>query len=196
MFILWVVIVPAENSDGICDLRPSGGHRIHQASNYGLVYGQIARFFVGLSVVKLDRNWHGNWTGLVNSELRQDHLNIAVLMDVNRVMLPMVFDVHAEIEGDIPQIMHPEPLLHLILDLPNQVLVSKNKEIIDIQNDRSNDYRLIRILKHEQSSVNTSCPKSTRNHEVLKSAVPNVGRMLLAMKRLSEAEYHLPRSLC
>jgi hypothetical protein len=58
-------------------------------------------------------------------------------------------------EGDTPDIMHPEPLLHLILDLPNQTLVSNDKEIIDVQNDSSNDYVLIHIMKHEQSSVDT-----------------------------------------
>ena len=76
-------------------------------------------------------------------------------MDVDRVMLPIAFDVHAELEGDTPEIMHPEPLLHLILDLPNQALISNDKEIIDVQNDRSNNYVLILIMKHEQSSVNT-----------------------------------------
>jgi hypothetical protein len=47
-------------------------------------------------------------------------------------MLPIAFEVHAEIAGDTPTIMHPEPLLHLILDLPNQTLVSNDKEIIHI----------------------------------------------------------------
>jgi hypothetical protein len=48
------------------------------------------------------------------------------------VMLPIAFEVHADIAGDTPKIMHPEPLLHLILDLPNHTLVSNDKEIIDI----------------------------------------------------------------
>ena len=75
-------------------------------------------------------------------------------MDVDRVMLPIAFDVHAEIEGDTPEIMHPESLLHLILDLPNQALVSNDKEIIDVQNDCGNDV-LFLIMEHEQSSVDT-----------------------------------------
>jgi hypothetical protein len=58
-------------------------------------------------------------------------------------------------EGDTPDIMHPEPLPHLILDLPNQALVSNDKVIIDVQNDSSNDYVLILIMKHEQSSIDT-----------------------------------------
>jgi hypothetical protein len=76
-------------------------------------------------------------------------------MDVDRVMLPIAFDVHSEIEGDTPKIMHPEPLLHLILDLPNQALVSNDKEIIDVQNDCGNDYDMIHIMEHEESSVDT-----------------------------------------
>jgi hypothetical protein len=75
-------------------------------------------------------------------------------MDVDRAMLPIAFDVHAEIEGDTPEIMHPEPLLHLILDLPNQALVSYDKEIIDVQKDCGNDYAVMLLVKeHEHSSV-------------------------------------------
>jgi len=69
-------------------------------------------------------------------------------MDVDRVMLPIAFDFHAEIEGDTPEIMHPEPLLHLIVDLPNQALVSNDKEIIDVQNDCGNNV-LSLIMEHE-----------------------------------------------
>jgi len=68
-------------------------------------------------------------------------------MDVDRVLLLIAFDVHAEMEGDTPEIMHPEPLLHLILDLPNQTLVSNDEEIIDVQSDGGDDYAL--ILKQE-----------------------------------------------
>jgi len=68
-------------------------------------------------------------------------------MDVDRVMLPIAFDVHAEIEGDTAEITHPEPLLHLVLDLPNQALLSNDEEMIDVQNDCGNDYAV--ILKHE-----------------------------------------------
>jgi len=155
MLIARVVIVPAEDSDGRCDIRPSGGHRVHKASDHQLVYGRIAGFFVVLPLVKLYCHWRGNWHGLVHSELRQERPNIAVLMHVDRVMLPIAFDVHADTEGDTPEIMHPVPLLHLILDLPNQAFVSNDKEIIDVQNDRRNNHVLILILEHEQSSVNT-----------------------------------------
>jgi hypothetical protein len=155
MPIVWVMIVPAENSDGICDMGPSSGHRVHKASDHRLVYSRIAVFFVGLSLVKLHCHRRDNWPGLVHSELRQDRLNVAVLMDVDRVMLPIAFDVHAEIEGNTPKMMHPDPLLHPILDLPNQALVSNCKEFIDIQNDRCNNYVLILIMKHEQASFDT-----------------------------------------
>jgi len=196
MLIARVVIVSAENSDGICDIGPSGGHRVHETSYHRLVYGRIAGFFVGVPLVKLHCHRRGNWPGLVHSELRQDRPNVGVLMDVDRVMLPIAFDVHAEIAGDTPGIMYPEPLLHLVLDLPNQALVSNDKEILDIQNDRGNDYVLILIMEHEQFSVNTRCHEANRNHEFLKSAVPNVRRLFQAIKRLSQAEYHLPQSLC
>jgi hypothetical protein len=102
--------------------------------------------------VKLHYHWHGIWSGLVYSELRQDRPNLAVLMDVNRVTLPIAFDDHAEMEGDTPEIIHPEPLLHLVLDLPNQALVSNGMEIIDIQNDRGN-YVWNYIMEHELYSV-------------------------------------------
>ena len=71
-------------------------------------------------------------------------------------MLLIAFDVHAEIEGDTLEIMHPEPLLHLILDLPNLALVSNDKEIIDVQNDCGDDYAVILlVMEHEQSSIDT-----------------------------------------
>jgi len=154
MLIARVVIVPAENSDGIRDIGPSGGHRVHKASDHRLVYGRITGFFVGLPLVKLHRHWRGSWSGLIHSELRQDRPNIAVLMDLDLVMLPIALDVHAEIEGDTPEIMHPEPLLHPILDLPNQALVSNDKEMIDVKNDCGDDYAVILlVMEHEQSSV-------------------------------------------
>jgi hypothetical protein len=152
MHIARVVIVLAENSDGICDEGPSGGDPVYKASDHRLVYGLIAGFFVGLPLVKLHCHRHGNWPGLVQSELRQDCPNVAVLIDVDCVMLPIAFDVDAEIEGDTPEIMHPEPLLHLILDMPNQALGCNDQKIMDVQNDCGDGWAM--ILKHEQSSVN------------------------------------------
>jgi len=156
MLIARVVILPAVNSDGLCDIGPSSSHRVHKASDHRLVYGRINDFFVGLPLVKLHLHWRGNWSGLIHSELRQDRLNVAVLMDVNRVMLPIAFDDHAKIDGVTPGIMHPEPLLHLVLDLPNKALVSNDKEIIDVQNDCGNDYSVtLLVMEHEQSSIDT-----------------------------------------
>jgi len=151
MLIARVVIVSAKNSDGIWDIGPSGGHRVHKASDHRLVYGRIAGFFIGLPLGKLHCHRRGNWPGLIQSELRQDRPNIAVLMNVDRVMLPIAFNVHAEMEADTLEIMHSERLIYLVLDLPNQALVSNDKEIIDIQNDCGDDCAL--ILKHKQSSV-------------------------------------------
>jgi len=127
LVIARVMIVPAEDTDVICDIEPIVGHRVHKASNHRLIYGRIAGFFVGLPLVKLHGHWRGNWSGLIHSELRQDRPNIAVLMDVDRVMLPIAFDSQAEMERDTPKIMHAEPLLHLILDQPNEALVTNDE---------------------------------------------------------------------
>jgi hypothetical protein len=51
--------------------------------------------------------------------------------------------------------MHPEPLLHLALDLPNQALVCNDEEIIELKNDCGNDYAVIFIMESTQSSVET-----------------------------------------
>jgi len=126
MLIARVVIVLAANSGGICNIEPIGGHRVHKSSDHRLVYGQIAGFFVGVPLVKLHCHWRGNWPGLVHSELRQDRPNVAVLMDGDRVMLPIAFEVHAKIGGDTVEIMHPEHLLHLILDQHNEALFPNN----------------------------------------------------------------------
>jgi hypothetical protein len=121
------------------------------ASFHRLVYDQIAGFFVGLPLIKLHCHQWGNWPGSVNSELGQDGANVAVLMDVDCAMVPIAFEVLAEIEADTPEIMHPELLLHLILDLPNQAVISNDRKIIDVQNDYGDDCAL--ILKHKQSSI-------------------------------------------
>jgi len=176
MLIAQVMIAPAENSDGICDIRPSVGHRVYNASGHWSVYGWITGFFVGLRLVKLHCPRHGNWSWLIHSELLQDHPNVAVLMDVDVVMLPIAFNVHAEIDWSTPEIMHPEPLLHPILDLPNQALISNDEEIIDVQNHCGNTCAM--IFKHEQSSIGTWCHQPNWDHEVRKSAVPNVQRPL------------------
>jgi hypothetical protein len=78
-----------------------------------------------------------------------------MLMDVNRVMLPIGFHVHAKIDGDTAEIMHPEPLIHLVLDLPNQACNRNDEKIIDLQNDRGKNFVLMRIVKQDQSSIET-----------------------------------------
>jgi hypothetical protein len=153
MLIAQVVIEPADNPDAICDIGLSGGHHIQKASDHRSEYSRIAGFFVGLSLVKLHRHWHGNWAGLIHSDFPQYYSNVAVLMDVDRVMLPNAFDVHARIPGDTPEIMHPEPLLHVVIDQPNQAQVSNDKEIIDLRNDCDDDYFMIHlVMEQEQSS--------------------------------------------
>jgi hypothetical protein len=77
-----------------------------------------------------------------------------VLVDVDRQILQIAFDVHAEIEEDTPEIMHPEPLLHLVLDLRNQATFSNVKEIINVQNNCQNDDSVIRlVMEYKYSSV-------------------------------------------
>jgi hypothetical protein len=124
----------------------------------------------------------GNWSELVHSKLRHHLPNVAVLMDVDHVMLTIVVDVHAEIEADTPDIMHPEPLVHPIINLLNQALVTNDKEIIDEQNDTANEYGLNLIKAHEQSTVDIQCNTSNRDQEVVTSAVPNMRGLLQAMK--------------
>jgi hypothetical protein len=68
-------------------------------------------------------------------------------------MRPIAFDDQSEIERYTLAIMHPEPFLHLILDLPTEALVSNDKEIIDVQDHCGDDCAL--ILKHEQSCIDT-----------------------------------------
>jgi hypothetical protein len=55
-----VMIVPAEKSDGIWNIGPSGGHHTHEASDHRLVYSRIAGFFVRLPFVNLHCHWRGN----------------------------------------------------------------------------------------------------------------------------------------
>jgi hypothetical protein len=156
MLIARVVILPAEDSYGIGDIGPSCGHRVYNACDHCLLYGRTAVFFIGLPLVKLHRHLRENCPGLVHFQIRQHRLNLAVLMDVDRVMLPIAFDVHAEIEGGTPEIIYPGPVLHLVLDLPHQALVSNDQEIIDIQNDCGKDYSVILlVMEHVLSSVDT-----------------------------------------
>jgi hypothetical protein len=114
-------------------------------------------------------------------------------MDVDREILPHVFLIHGEIDGDTPEIMHSEPLLYLNLDLPNQALVRYDEEIIEVPNDCGNDYALILILEHKQSSVDTCCHKLNRDNEILERAIYNARTLLQATKRLCQVQYHLPR---
>ena len=90
--------------------------------------------------------------------------------------------------------MLPEPLFHRIFDLLNKALVSNDKEIIDVQNDCGNDCAF--ILKQGVSSIKMWCHRSNRDHEVLKSSIPNMLGLLWGINRLSQAKYHQLRSLC
>jgi hypothetical protein len=106
MLISPVLIVLAENCDSICKIAPRGGHLLPMASDLQLAYGWIEGFFVGLPLLKHHHHWYGKRSGPIHSELCQDHPNVAVLMDVNCVMRPIAFNVHAEIEREIHETMH------------------------------------------------------------------------------------------
>jgi hypothetical protein len=66
-------------------------------------------------------------------------------MEVGCVMLPIAFDVHAEIERNTPETVRPEPL-HLTLDLHNQAITGNDKKIINAQNDRHTQQQLYLML--------------------------------------------------
>jgi hypothetical protein len=149
------MILRVENSDGICDIGPSGSHHVDQTCGRQLVYGRITGFFIGLPLVQLHCHWCGNCPGLVHSELQEHHPNVAVMMNVDRVILSIAFDGPATKEGDTSFMMHPESRPHVMLDLPNQALSSNGQEIIEEQDDCGNEYVLIRVMEHEQSSLDT-----------------------------------------
>jgi hypothetical protein len=196
ILIAWVVIVPADKSEAICDIRPSNNHGLHKASDHRVVYDRITEDLVRLPQVTLRSHRHGNWPRLVHSEYRHGRSIVGVLMDVDCVMHPIAFDVHAAIGGDRPEIRHLEPRLHYILHRPNQAAVSNDEEIISLQNDCSNNNALICIMDHEQCSVNPRGLDSNRDQVVPICAVPNVRELLQARKTLSPAQYHQAQSLC
>jgi len=119
MRIAQTVIIPAENCDGICDIGLSGSHHVHPASNHRLGSGRIACFYVGFPLVKFHCLWRCMWPGHLRSELRKDIRNVAVLLEVDHFRIPIAFDAHTEMEWDTLEIMHPEPLFDLVLDLPS-----------------------------------------------------------------------------
>jgi len=65
MLIAQVVSVLAENSEGICDIEPSGGNHVHQDCEHQLVSGRIAGSFHRLSLVKLHCRWPGTLSVLI-----------------------------------------------------------------------------------------------------------------------------------
>jgi hypothetical protein len=83
MILAWVVIVPADNSDGRFNIGATGSHLVQLASDHQLGNGWIACFFVRHPLLNLNSHWQGTLPGLIQSELHQDCPNIAVLMDVD-----------------------------------------------------------------------------------------------------------------
>jgi len=122
-------------------------------------------------------------------------MNVAVVMVVNHVIRKIMFDDHAEIEWDNPDIMQPEHILDLILNRPKQAHISNHEKIIDVQNDYSDVHAL--GLKHTNSTVDILCNEPNQDHDVHKSSVPTVRRLRQAITRLAEAQYNfLPSVWC
>jgi hypothetical protein len=113
------------------------------------VYGGITGSFIGLPLVKCHHDLCGNWSRLIRSEFRQYCPNVSVLMDVNWVMLPNAFDLHAKFEDDILEIMYLETHHHLMVDLRNQALISDDEEIFDKPNDCGNNCALMHMRMYE-----------------------------------------------
>lgn len=103
--------------------------------------------------MKFHRHSGGNRLGLLYDNHCQDYPNVAVLIDVNHVMRLISFEGYAETERGTPDIIHQEPILHWIHDLPNQGCISNDGEIIGIGNDCGNDHPLMLIIEHEHYSV-------------------------------------------
>jgi hypothetical protein len=143
-----VVNVPKKNSDGICSIRPGGGHRVHTASDHQLVCGRITGLFIGFPLVTLHCYWRAHWPGLMHSELRHIRPKIPVQMDINCEMRQISFDVHVEIAGGTPEIIHLEPIHHRVFDLCNQAIDTNDQEIIQVQNECGNDYAMVLIMQH------------------------------------------------
>jgi len=95
-------------------------------------------------------------------------------MAVDHLLLLIEFHVHAEIEGNTPEIMHPEHILHRIIYVCREVIDSVDEEIIDTQHDCGNDCAVIMNMQHDQLSVNTLYNEPNRHNKVLKSAIPNL----------------------
>lgn len=97
MLMSRVGIESAESPHGICNIGPSCGHPVHNASNYQLVYSRMSAFFGGLPLVIIHCNWRHNWPGFVECEHRNDQPHIAILNNVNCVMLLIAYNVDPEI---------------------------------------------------------------------------------------------------
>lgn len=74
-------------------------------------------------------------------------------IDVDHVMLPIPFDVNAEIDEHTPELMHTEHLFHSFLYPLNHALITRYEEIIHNPSDCGDNSAS--ILKHGQSSVKT-----------------------------------------
>jgi len=138
MCVPLIVIISAETSDGMCDIKPSSSHRVYNAPYHRLLYRLLTGFILRLPLVKPHSHWHDRWSRLIHPGHPQDHPNVSMLLEVNHVTLPVAFNVRVDIEADTPEILHLEPLLHLILDLHNLALISND--------ERSMSYRMTSVM--------------------------------------------------
>lgn len=171
----------------------SSGYRIHVASDHRFVYNSMVSFPVGPALVKLYFSQCGDWCGLVFAELCQHHPNIAVWIDDDHKMLPIVFDVYGEIDDNTPELIHTEHVFHFFFCLVSHAIITNHEEIISNPSDCVNYSALI---SHDcQSSVKSWCHEPSSENKLQTTAIPNPQRWFQAMKWSPPGENCLLQSL-
>lgn len=141
--------------------------------------------------MRLHHHQHSNYCQLPHTEHCQEHLHIAVLMNVNCANLQIAFQGNVQIEGETDKILYLEPLCYLFLNMPHGVHIHIVCEITDMLNDYCNHYAIIQlVMQHEQFSVNEWFLEPKQGKDVLKSVSPNMCRLLQTSKNLSKVQYN------
>jgi len=110
-------------------------------------------------------------------------------MDIDCAMLPNAFDISAVMAWDILNMMHLDPLRHLIYDLHTKVSISNDEEIIDVENVRIHNWAVnFPLLDKEHLSVDVWCNKPDQDHEILLRTMSSVQRLCGKNKSHSELE--------
>jgi len=105
-------------------------------NNYFVLYWTTA-----FSHVELHHHWYGNCTSVITAKFSQDHSNVPIWVNVNLLMISIVFNIYIEIADDILNtdnistieeisiIVHMEPPYHHIYDLPRLGMISNHQQI-------------------------------------------------------------------